>query len=98
MPGSRPVPSHAEGTPFEMPVKGYLTDAELAPKLTWSPKTLESKVRAGVFIKGVHYFQPPGMRRRWKWSAVVEWLEGCGDQRVDDSSIPLASPAEGRVS
>ena len=98
MPGSTRTPSYAEGAPLDLPAEGYLTDAELAFRLRWSPKTLESKVRAGVFVEGVHYFRRPGMRRRWKWTAVVQWLEGPKDQPADDGKIPLASPAEGRMS
>lgn len=30
---------------------------------------------SGVFRKGVHYFSPKGLGSRFKWSAVVAWLE-----------------------
>lgn len=77
--------------------EGYLTDGENAARLKWSTKTLEKKVRQGVFKEGVHYFQRPGMRRRWKWSAVVRWLEGGTDDGPEVATIPLASPAATRV-
>ncbi len=97
MPGSRTVPSHVEGTPFEMSAEGYLTDADLARRLSWSPKTLEGKVRAGIFTNGVHYFQRPAMRRRWKWSAVVRWLEHGDEDAVATAVVPLAGIGTGRA-
>src|SRR5262245_29818619 len=88
----------AEGVPAaQMADDGYLTDRNVAAKLKWSPKTLEAKGRPGVFQEGVHFFQKPAMRRRWKWSAVVRWLEGGDDNTAVGVPIPLASPAGGRV-
>lgn len=91
MSDAKTVPTVAVGTPFESPVEPYLTDKEVARRLSLSTKTLEKKVRAGDFLESVHYFRRAGMRRRWKWRAVVEWLEG-GDGRIqDDRTVPLAS-------
>ena len=53
----------------------YLTIAEVADRLKLSPKTVRNKMAAGVFLKGVHYFSPQGLGPRFKWSAVVAWLE-----------------------
>jgi hypothetical protein len=89
--------SHAEGLSAVSTNEIYLTDRELAPQLKWSTKTLETKVRKGVFREGIHYFQRPGMRRRWKWSAVVRWLENGDDAHWDETSIPLAGTTRGRA-
>jgi hypothetical protein len=89
--------SHAEGVSVASTTDDYLTDREFAPKLKWSTKTVEKKVRQGVFREGVHYFQRPGMRRRWKWSAVVLWLENGDDDPCDETSIPLAGMTRGRA-
>ncbi len=56
--------------------KEYLTSSETAARLRWAPRTLREKVRTGVFRRGVHFFEPPGCQRRWRWSAVAAWLEG----------------------
>ena len=85
----------AVGVSVDAADDGYLTDHENAAKLKWSTKTLEKKVRQGVFKEGVHYFQRPGMRRRWKWSAVVRWLEHGDEQVANDNTIPLAGVIEG---
>jgi DNA-binding transcriptional regulator YiaG/predicted DNA-binding transcriptional regulator AlpA len=53
----------------------YLKIPELAARLKLSRKTIRNKMSAGVFIKGVHYFSPKGMGTRFKWSAIVEWME-----------------------
>ena len=60
----------------------YLTIAEVAELLKLSPKTIKNKMGSGSFRQGVHYFRPPGMQVRFKWSAVVQWIEvrGKGDQ------------------
>ena len=47
---------------------------------------------AGIFHKGVHYFRPTGLGPRFKWTAVVEWLEK-SEKLVtegDQASIPMA--------
>ncbi len=53
----------------------YLTIAELSSRLSLKPKTIKNKMANGTFIKGVHYFSPNGMGPRFKWSAVVAWME-----------------------
>ena len=53
----------------------YLTIAELSSRLKVKPKTIKNKMAIGTFIKGVHYFSPKGLGPRFKWSAVVAWLE-----------------------
>jgi excisionase family DNA binding protein len=53
----------------------YLTIKEVAERLKLSPKTIKNKMASGAFRQGVHYFRPPGMQVRFKWSAVVAWLE-----------------------
>ena len=87
----------AGGAAAEALDDGYLTDGEIAVRLKWSTKTLEKKVRQGVFKEGVHYFQRPNMRRRWKWSAVVRWLEQGDDDVASGASIPLAGVTESAV-
>ena len=53
----------------------YITIDELGTRLRLSPKSIRNKMVSGVFIKGVHYFSPKGMGPRFKWSAIVAWLE-----------------------
>jgi hypothetical protein len=55
--------------------KEYLTIEELAQRLSWQERTVKNKIDAGIFQKGVHYFAPKGIRARFKWSAIVTWLE-----------------------
>ena len=84
----------------------YLTIAELATRLKLKPKTVKNKMAAGAFRLGVHYFRPPGMQARFKWSAVVAWLEQSQEpgSESDDDSIPmprsyrLRKPCNGKVS
>ena len=53
----------------------YITITELAERLSIKPKTVRNKMGSGIFRKGVHYFSPPGIGPRFKWSAVIDWLE-----------------------
>lgn len=57
----------------------YITIEKLGERLDLKPKTIKNKMANGTFIKGVHYFSPPGMGPRFKWSAVVTWVEA-GEQ------------------
>jgi hypothetical protein len=70
----------------------YLTIAELAARLKIKPKTVRNKITAGIFQRGVHFFSPQGLGPRFKWSAMVEWLEGREKATVTptDDSIPMA--------
>ena len=74
-----------------MAAEDYLTIAELADRLKLKPKTIQNKMAEGTFRKGVHYFSPSGIGPRFKWSAVVGWLEGYDDSTApDEDSIPMA--------
>ena len=84
----------------------YLTIAEVADRLKLSRKSVKNKMAAGVFRRGVHYFSPVGLGPRFKWSAVVAWLEQAQEPATesDDDSIPmprsyrLRKPCNGKVS
>ena len=93
-----PRTQHVVATPVD---DGYMIDPEVAKLLRLAQKSLETKVRTGVFQEGVHFFKPRGMRRRWKRSAVVAWLEAgsmTGDEGEDQTlGIPLARSVHGRV-
>jgi hypothetical protein len=67
----------------------YLTISEVAVRLKLKPKTIKNKMAAGVFKKGVHYFSPAGLGPRFKWSAVIAWLE-CEEMPKPEESIPMA--------
>jgi hypothetical protein len=70
----------------------YLTITEVAARLKVTPKTVRNKMASGVFRKGVHYFSPPSMGSRFKWSAVVSWLERAQEETPDEAldAIPMA--------
>ena len=70
----------------------YLTIAEVAERLKLKPKTIKNKMSCGIFQKGHHYFSRQGLGPRFKWSAVVAWLEESKEQATkrDDDSIPMA--------
>ena len=70
----------------------YLTIRELAERLSIKPKTVRNKMASGIFRKGVHYFSRAGIGPRFKWSAVVDWLETNFTETDDDTAggIPMA--------
>ena len=70
----------------------YLTIQALGKRLTLEPKTIKNKMASGIFRKGKHYFSPQGLGPRFKWSAIVEWLEGKEEKATqgDNGSIPMA--------
>ena len=83
-----------EGAPpglYQDLMEEYLTIAELSVRLKIKPKTVKNKTAAGIFRRGVHYFSPAGLGPRFKWSAVVAWLEQTENPtgENDHDSIPM---------
>ena len=70
----------------------YLTIEELAARLKVKPKTIKNKMASGIFRRGVHFFAPRGLGPRFKWSAVVAWLEESEKQAEEsgNGAIPMA--------
>src|SRR5262249_19455577 len=68
----------------------YLTIPEVAARLKVTPKTIRNKMASGVFGKGQHYVRPPGLGTRFKWGAVVAWLEREETGTPEGDSIPMA--------
>jgi helix-turn-helix protein len=68
----------------------YLTITEVAQRLKLKPKTVRNKMNAGVFTEGVHYFRRKGIGTRFKWGAVVAWLEQKEATASEGDSIPMA--------
>jgi len=68
----------------------YLTITELSSRLKIKPKTIQNKMAVGIFRKGVHYVSPKGIRPRFKWSAIVAWLEEEETPQESNGAIPMA--------
>ncbi len=70
----------------------FLTIKETAARLKVSPKTIKNKMAAGIFKKGVHYFSPRGLGPRFRWSALLAWIEEqeARTNRDTDTRIPMA--------
>jgi hypothetical protein len=68
----------------------YLTINEVAQRLKLTPKTVRNKMASGVFKQGEHYFRREGIGTRFKWGAVVAWLEQKQTPATDGDSIPMA--------
>jgi hypothetical protein len=69
------------------PLDEYLTIEELSARLKIKPKTVKNKMASGIFRKGIHYFSPAGIGPRFKWSAVVAWIES--NENHQESGIPM---------
>jgi hypothetical protein len=80
-----------------MQAEEYLTIKEVASRLKLSPKTVKNKMAGGVFKKGVHYFSPPGLGPRFKWSAVVAWLEEAEKPEAEEDSDSIPMPRSYRL-
>jgi hypothetical protein len=81
LPSAKPLPPHfatiqqAQESHWGEAMEEYVTVAELAERLKLSKKSIRNKIAAGDFRMGVHYFRPKGMAPRFKWSAIVAWVE-----------------------
>jgi hypothetical protein len=66
----------------------FLTVEQLAERLGWSPKTVQNKMgRNGVFKKGIHYAEAPGLPVMFKWSAVLELYDWTPAAPVEETAI-----------
>jgi len=72
----------------------YITVKVLAARLGLSEKTVRNKMALGVFIRGIHYFSPPSMGPRFKWSVMVAWVEAGEPEQTkatnNGDGIPMA--------
>jgi hypothetical protein len=64
----------------------YLTVEQLADRLGWSPKTVQNKM-GGIFKKGIHYAQAPGLPVLFRWSAILALY----DWNTEPSPTPQTS-------
>ncbi len=76
----------------DMCTEEYITIDEVASRLGLKPKSISNKMALGIFKEGVHFFRPKGLGTRFKWSAVVNWLENNEQQDTSEDSkgIPMA--------
>jgi hypothetical protein len=49
----------------------FLTVQQLASRLGYEVKTVQNKIAAGIFKKGVHYSTAPGLPILFRWSAIL---------------------------
>ena len=71
----------------------YLTVEELARRLGYEPKTIRNKMAPnGIFKKGIHYSEAPGLPVMFRWSAVIalyRW-DGANPPPPEEAKIPMA--------
>ena len=65
----------------------FLTVAELADELALKPKTVRNRMYDGTWLRGRHWFSRPGIGPRFKWSAIVQWLEGGDAEQGRDDGL-----------
>src|SRR5215510_1419785 len=85
-----PIAKPNTPTPAGVVQEEYLTISEVAARLKVAPKTVRNKMASGVFRKGTHYIRPKGLGTRFKWGAVVAWLEQDETGTPEEDSIPMA--------
>jgi hypothetical protein len=56
----------------------YLSLKELCERIPYDDRTIRNMMTKGKLILGTHYFKPNG-RLIFKWSAIVQWIEGDKD-------------------
>jgi hypothetical protein len=61
--------------PSPWPTREYLTVAELADLLSLTSKTVRNRMHDGTWRRGEHWFHPPGIGPRFRWSAIRAWFE-----------------------
>jgi hypothetical protein len=66
-----------------------LTVCEVAARLKLTPKSVRNRMYDGTWRRGEHWFSRPGIGPRFKWSALVAWIE--------ESDAANPPPAGGRA-
>src|SRR5947199_3959576 len=100
---ARSTPTAALAGSNAAPCEEYLTVAEVAAPLKLNPKTVRNRMYDGTWRRGEHWFSRQGIGPRFKWSALVRWLEGNDTQPAADDGlaygpdIPRDRPREIRV-
>jgi hypothetical protein len=65
----------------------YLTIAEVAARLKLTPKTVRNRMYDNTWRRGEHWFSRAGIGPRFRWAALVAWLEA--------PALPLMPPELG---
>ena len=77
--------------------------AEVAARFKLTPKTVRNRMYAGTWRRGEHWFSRPGIGPRFRWTALVCWLEGGDSERAQGAGlaygpdIPRARPRQNHV-
>src|SRR5918996_613520 len=74
--------------------KEYLTIGELAKRLSWEEKTVKNKMEAGIFRERRALLLAQRVKPRFKWSAIVAWLEEADTWQTKSTATETTSPAE----
>ena len=53
----------------------YLTVVEVATRLKLMPKSVRNRMYDGTWRRGEHWFSRTGIGPRFRWGALVAWLE-----------------------
>ncbi len=65
-------------------IRAYLYVDQLAELTPWSPGRIRNMISDGSFREGKHYYRPngPGSRPIFRWSAVVDFIEGANQPEI----------------
>ena len=64
----------------------YLSIEQLAELTPWSVGAIDRMVRRGILLPNIHYFQSTERgKRTFKWSAIVEFIEGNPNLHVEQA-------------
>lgn len=70
----------------------YLTIEETAELCRVAKSTIETRIKKGLFVQGVHFFRRRGMKPLFKRAAVIAWIEEeskpVAKEKID--AIPMA--------
>jgi hypothetical protein len=69
----------------------YLTPAELAARLKLRPKSVRNRMYDGTWRRGEHWFSRRGIGPRFRWAAIVTWLEAAEPSPPPDPGAAFGS-------
>jgi len=61
--------------PSSLAMREFVTVGDLAALLSLTPKTVRNRMHDGTWHRGEHWFHPPGIGPRFRWSTIRTWFE-----------------------
>jgi hypothetical protein len=78
-------------------VEEFLTLEQLASRLGYEPKTVQNKMAAGIFKRGIHYSSAPGLPILFRWQAIIVMYSWTSESKLAASDCDSSETRPGQM-